>query len=92
MHPMILLVYGTSGLYVLLLIWMVYFFRSSIFAPISKLSRFMQYMPNAQGKARLEINSSNEFGMLMHIVNDMLDALDIKNQQIIDNETRIIER
>lgn len=91
MRPMILLVYGTSGLYVILLFWMLYFFRSSIFAPISKLSRFMQHMPDAQGKMRLEINSSNEFGMMMRIMNDMLDALDAKSQQIIDNETRILK-
>jgi two-component system sensor histidine kinase YesM len=91
MRPMIILVYGISGLYVMLLIWMLYFFRYSIFAPISKLSRFMQHMPDAQGKMRLEINSSNEFGMMMRIMNDMLDALDAKSQQIIDNETRILK-
>lgn len=86
--PLLVIVAVTSCIFLSLLFLLIRTLRQKILRPISKLSGFMARVPMDKQPVRFETKADNELGVMIFIMNQMLDDLDAKNMQLRKSEAQ----
>lgn len=89
--PLFVVIAITGTIFIVMLLMLILMMRRQILQPISKLSGFMARVPTDQQPRRFKAEADNELGQMIHVMNRMLDELDLKGEQLRRSEAHAYE-
>lgn len=90
-RPLITMTYLTSGVFLLLVITLLLQLNFSILRPLFRFGRFMNHVAETPAVTPFAFKRNNEIGDLIQIFNNMLEAMESKNRQLLRSETQAYE-
>lgn len=87
--PLLLIVSVTGCIFLLLLFLLLLMLRQKVLRPISQLSGFMEKVPMDEQPSRFETNANNELGAMIHMMNRMLEEIELKNEHLRNSEAKL---
>lgn len=86
--PLLAIISVMSCIFFGLLLLLLYMLRRKILHPISRLSGFMARVPMDRHPVRFESRENNELGTMIYVMNQMLDDLEQKSQQLQNSQAK----
>lgn len=87
--PLIFIVISAGGIFLFLLLMLLYMLRKKVLHPIAKISSFMEKVPSSKEPSHFENNDDNELGTMISMMNQMLKEIEQKNESLRASEAKL---